>query len=274
MNEALVGGLDAGGWYADPSIYDIISTPGTAQEVDMLADLSRRFGLPARPGATWLEPACGTGRYLRVIAGRGIEAVGFDLSPEMGAYARESLRRRGLAGKSRVFTAGMTNFSAAVAPGSIDFAFITDNTLRHLGSDADMLSHLAAVARALKPGGVYAVGISLSVYGDEAPDEDTFTATRGACRVTQVYNYLPPGTGGLPPRSERVISHLMIERPRGVEHRDSVYDLRCYDSRQWSRLLARSDFAKLASVDRLGCLVAGRRMLYQTDVLVPRDAGR
>lgn len=270
MAERLDGGADAGGWYADPSVYDIVSTPGTAAEVDVLADLSSRFGLPPRPGATWLEPACGTGRYLRVIAGRGMTAVGFDSGEAMVAYAASSLRRRRLDGRARVFVADMAGFGGEVEPGTIDFAFLTDNTLRHLESDSAVLEHLAAVARALRPGGVYAVGISLSRYGEEGPDEDVFTAARGRCRVTQVYTYLPPGAGGPGPRRERVITHLVVERPGGAEHRDHVYDLRCYDRGQWERLLDESAFCRLATVDRLGCLADGRPLLYQMEMLVPR----
>ena len=123
-----------GGIYADPLIYDILGTPGTAGEVDRLERISRAWGRAPGSGSTWLEPACGTGRHLRVIAGRGMRAVGFDIEPAMIDFAAERLRRRGLDGLVRVFAAGMADFES-VAPGSIDFAFLPDNSLRHLESE-------------------------------------------------------------------------------------------------------------------------------------------
>ena len=54
--------------YDDPAVYDILHTPGTAREIDVLEFIEATCG---QPGGRWYEPACGTGRYLRVAAGRG-----------------------------------------------------------------------------------------------------------------------------------------------------------------------------------------------------------
>ena len=97
-----------------------------------------------------------------------------------------------------------------------------------------------------------------------------WTASRGGIRVTQVVNYLPPGNGRARSRLERVISHLVVERSGGEEHRDHVYDLRTYTPRQWEELLAGSDLRRLASLDRLGTPRAGRDLLYQLEVLARR----
>src|SRR5512140_1066353 len=85
--------------YADPLVYDILATPGTARELNVLQRIASRWVEGANAGREprrWLEPACGTGRYLRLAAARGLRVTGFDASPAMVGYARATLARRGL----------------------------------------------------------------------------------------------------------------------------------------------------------------------------------
>lgn len=226
--------------YADASLYDILHTPGTAWEVDGLERTSERH-VPRRLRAgPWLEPACGTGRYLRVLARRGRRCVGFDALPSMTGYARARLERLGLDGRATVVEGDMTSFERALpagVAGRVPFAFNLINTFRHLHRDADAHRHLSAMARVLRPGGVYALGISTTVFGLEQPSEDVWTATRGRTRVTQTVQYLPAEPGE---RLERVISHLEAERPGGTEHFDDAYTLRAYTPEQWRELVGAS----------------------------------
>jgi len=135
-----------------------------------------------------------------------------------------------------------------IRPGSVDFAFNLINTIRHLPSDRAMLDHFEQMAKILKPGGVYALGLSLSSYGFEISSEDIWIGQRGRCEVRQVVQYLP-GTGeGRGGRMERVISHLTVTRERSVDEIDFTYDLRGYDHAQWTRLIARSPLKVLGTV--------------------------
>jgi SAM-dependent methyltransferase len=247
--------MPAAGPYDDPAVYDILHTPGSAAELDTVQRLARRH-LEAqgrgRRRYTWLEPACGTGRYLRLLARRGEHAVGFDRDPAMVAYARRGMRALGPQRRARVLVADMTRFADRVGPRRIDIAFNLVNTIRHLQNDAQMQAHLIEVARVLRAGGLYVVGMSLTQYGAELPSEDLWVGRRGSCRVTQLVQYLPPGSPGPRGRIETVISHLMIERPRGVEHRDATYDLRCYDAAQWRKLVERSPLRIVAAADAHG----------------------
>lgn len=234
--------------YDDALAYDVLHAAGTAAEVRGLEAIERRF-LPRRRGRrVWLEPACGTGRCLRAAARLGKTVVGFDLHPGMVAFARNRMPTAPARG-SRTFTADMTSFSAHVAPGSIDLAFCLINTIRHLPTDAAMRAHLMQVRRALRPGGVYVVGMSLCAYRREHATEDVWTGARGRLRVTQVVQYEPPDPRH---RAERVVSHLIIERPRGIEHRDAVYHLRSYNMRQWTRVVEAARMRVAASVDERG----------------------
>lgn len=242
--------------YADPLLYDVIHTPGTAREVRGLLRTARRFVRPpANPLGAWLEPACGTGRYLRLAARRVRLAVGFDRSSAMIDYARA--RAASAAVPPRYFVASMHDFDRHLPPRSIDFAFNLINTIRHLESDADMLAHLAAIARVLRPGGAYAVGLSLCAYGQESPTEDVWRGVRGRLRVTQTVQYLPPTASSRARRNdagrfERVISHLHVVRGRRHEHLDGTYRLRAYDLRQWRELIERSPLRLAATIDEDG----------------------
>jgi len=260
-------GIELSDFYARPVVYDILHTPGTAAEVDLLDRIHARHGETLRRRPVWLEPACGTGRYLRVAAGRGARVIGFDRSAAMIEYARHRLQRLGLSRRSDLFVADMACFAHRAGQARVDLAFNLVNTLRHLPSDSALLAHLADVARCLRPGGLYAVGISLSRYDREEPSEDLWEGRRGRCHVRQRVQYLPPGPGKSQGRREQVISHLQIERPRGIERVDSTYWLRCYDETQWHRLLAGSALQHVVSLDDQGRLRGSRELAYQIELL-------
>jgi len=254
-------------WYRHPSWYDILHAPGTAGEVTGLERIERRFSnRPLGRARTWLEPACGTGRYLRVAAARGRRVVGIDLGEEMIAYARASFARRGLRG--RFVLGDITRFRLPVR---VDFAFCLINSLRHLPSDEAMLAHFACMARALKLGAVYAVGLECSRYGRQFPSEDVWEGRRGPVRVQQVVQYRPPSART---RREGVFSHLTVTSPRTERHLDSVYDLRSYSEAEWSRLVARSAMREIGRCDPDGedCLTGPAGVVggYAVRVLSPR----
>jgi SAM-dependent methyltransferase len=242
------------GLYDDPEVYDILHAPGTAAEVRGLERMARRFVGPVP--LTWLEPACGTGRYLRALAERGHRCIGFDLSAEMVGYARRSStgkrhqgpqtsRHRG----ARFWVAEMTDFAEAVRR-RIDVAFNLINTVRHLETDRAMVRHLREMREALRPRGVYLVGISLTQYGLEIPSEDVWEGRRDGVRVKQVVQFIPPLLETQ--RRERAQCHLVVTRAGREEHRDSRYWLRCYGREQWERVVSRGGFEPAAVVDAEG----------------------
>lgn len=140
-------------WYDRAEAYDILCGWDPGQERDFVLRASERYGLGA-PGRV-LEPFCGSGRLLRVMPGF---ATGFDRNPHMVRYAR---------GKgSRVFRADAAAF--AVRPGSFDLAYCLIDSFRHLPAETAARAHVRAVARALRPGGVYVLG--LDVTGDLEQD--------------------------------------------------------------------------------------------------------
>ncbi len=244
--------MDAGavGFYADPMAYDILHGPGTTDEVRGLELVAGRFVTGEAREGWWLEPGCGSARLMRIAAMRGHRVVGFDLSEAMVEYARGRLKSAGVAGRGRVFVGDMESFVGRACPeGSCGFAFCTINSIRHLMSDDALLRHLGEVRRALLPGGVYAVGMSVTAYGMEEPSEDIWTGARGRCRVTQMVQYEPAEPVE---RVERVFSHLTVERGEREEHFDSAYGLRSYSLSEWREVIGRSGFEIVGVVDEEG----------------------
>ena len=261
--------------YGKPEIYDILHAPDTSWEVAGLLKIARRFLGPREPTATrWLEPACGSGRYLRLAAKKGVRVTGFDRAPEMIDYATRALRASGVSvGRGRaadLFVGDMVGFESRIRAGTIDLAFNLINTIRHLPSDRAMLDHFGGIATVLKPGGVYVVGISLSSYGNEEPDEDVWRGKRGRTEVTQIVSFTPaPGGRTAAARSERVHSHLMIKAGGAVTHHDDTYGLRAYDTKQWGSIVRRAGFRCVATIDEQGNDHTPREPGYCLYVLSP-----
>jgi len=257
------------GLYADAVVYDILYTCGTAGEMRAFMRLEMQFaqGRTLR-GAHWFEPACGTGRYLRVAQKRGMRITGFDLDEGQLDYARGRLE----VPPGALFQADMADFSASASksglePDSVDFAFNPVNSIRHLDSDQAMLAHFEQMAEFMKPGAVYVVGLSLTDYENLMPEEDLWRTGRGHLKVSQLVNYLPPEPGTEKDRTEQVISHLTVEQPNRTEHFDDTYDLRTYDTKQWRDLIGKSRLDHVGSFDAFAKPRDGRVLAYQLEVL-------
>lgn len=194
-----------------------------------------------------LEPACGSGRYLRVLGRRGVRCAGYDIDPGMVGYADARLRALGVDGIASARVGSMTD--APDRAGVYTFAFNLINTVRHLDSDAAMAAHLDMTARALARGGVYALGVSTSEPGLEFPSEDVWSARRGRTSVVQTVQYEPASAGT---RDERVYSHVEVSTPGGVRHRDSSYTLRTYTRDQLLDLIDRGAMRLECVVDEMG----------------------
>jgi len=253
-------------FYDTPAIYDILHTPGTAADVRGLERIARLHAAPPRGRSrTWLEPACGTGRHLRLLAAHGHRVIGTDRSEPAIAYARKRICRAGHADRACLGVGAMAD-PLPSATSKADVAFNTINSIRHLPSDKAMLAHLRVIARALTRNGLYAVGLSTTAYGLEPPSEDVWTAARGRCRVTQIVQYLPPKDRA---RTEHVISHLTINRPTGEQHVTDRYALRTYSLRQWLELIERSPFYLHAVTDEFGTELDPAECGYRIYLLKP-----
>jgi len=249
--------------YDDARVYDILHGPGTGAEVRGLLEMERRFVTARlRRGAkrVWVEPACGSGRYLLELVKREeeVRAVGVDLEAGMVEFARARAARMGVEGRVEFVAGDMTRMDRVVPRASFGFCLI--NSVRHLVGERAMREHLRSMGRVLEEGGAYAVGLSLSAYGREEDSEDVWRGRRGAWSVSQVVQYVQPAAGlseAEGGREELVVSHLTIRRERAdgreeVEHRDSSYRLRCYNLSQWRATVRGAGLKVVAVVDERG----------------------
>lgn len=258
-SQAPVADQTGGGFYLDAEVYEALHASDAPSDVRMLKRIWRQHG-HARPG-TALEPACGPGRHLRLLARDGWDVVGIDLEPAMIAHAQRAFDRVPGPSTARFIAGDMAALGQLLPSGSVDLAFCLINSIRHLPSDAAMLRHLRGIEHVLKPDGIYVVGLSISWYGHESTSEDVWTGRlrvdNGTIAVKQVVTYQPPESAGKSPpasrRFETVLSHLEITRTAAgtvrTEHADHVYRLRTYNAEQWLSSVRRAGLQVRAVLD-------------------------
>ncbi len=237
-------------FYDHPIWYDLVHQKGTAWEVGFIRRMAERWvdtGTDLKE-QLWLEPACGTGRFVRQLAKSGQRVVGYDLNERSVQFARRKLRQDGVGDRvAEVCLDSMTEFCR---PQRFDYAFNTINTFRHLMNVDDAARHLELTAESLKPGGIYLLGIDIVDYEIPEPMEETWKAKRAGSEVTHVMMTIPPARAQ---RWERIINHITIRTGGGrggKEHYyESTYDLFTYDLKQWRKLIHASPFRVVEAYD-------------------------
>lgn len=222
------GGYEAADWYEAPAAYDDVFDVDTDREVDFLEAVHQRHATPGR-GRRVLEPACGSGRLLAGMAARGWKVRGFDLGASMVRFSRERLRTAGLAGT--VVPGDMADFEV---PGRFDLAHCLVSTFKYLLSERDARSHLRAVARALRPGGVYALGFHLTRYTTRRKMHERWNVERDGRSVACTISSWPPDRAR---RRERVEARMRVTEAGETRRFRTAWEFRTYDEAQVRKLL-------------------------------------
>ncbi|MCB0076865.1 MAG: class I SAM-dependent methyltransferase [Anaerolineales bacterium] len=168
--------------YALPQLYDLaFAYRDVPAECDfMVASYSNLRGAPPQ---SCLELACGPGEHCRILAARGLRAVGIDIADAMLDYART------LPGGDLPRIAWRrADMRAFTLPAAVDLAFCLVDSLSHLLTLEDLLAHLSAVAAAVRPRGLYIIEQShprdAFPFGDVAhPPEWTMEDESGSLTV-------------------------------------------------------------------------------------------
>lgn len=214
-------------WYAYPQYYDIAFRSETKREADFVEAAGRMYcDFPVR---RLLEPGCGTGRLVRELAGRGYELTGFDLCRPALAYLRGLLRKRSQS--AHLFVADLVDFTT---DGPFDIAYCFCNTFRHLLTEEAARSHLQAVARSLRTGGLYLLGLHLFPPDADLEDCERWTETFRGMRVTTTFRVLKTD---LKARREILRTNLCARTADRCVRVRSDYPMRIYSARQFKRLL-------------------------------------
>jgi len=225
-------------WYDYPQYYDLAFRGETRREAEFIEAAFRKYcrGRVRR----LLEPGCGTGRLIAELARRGYRMTGFDLSRPSLAYLRRRLARRGL--EATIFEADMADFRL---PGAVDAAYSTFDGFRHLLTERAARRHLECVARNLRPGGIYVLGLHL--LPPDAPEEciERWTERHGGTQVTVTLRVLATDRRR---RRERLRVSLLARTRSGQVRLRHEFAFRMYTAGQFRRLLAKVPSLELCDV--------------------------
>ena len=135
-----------------------------------------------RPQAVWvrladageinppvLDAGCGTGEHTLLVAERGLDVLGIDISPAAVRLARAKAAQRGL---DATFEVGDV---LALDRLGRTFATVIDSGVFHIFDDADRARYVMSLGAVVDPGGV----VHLMCFSEHTP------GTTGPRRVTQ-----------------------------------------------------------------------------------------
>jgi SAM-dependent methyltransferase len=216
-------------WYHYPAYFDLAFRDETAEEFAFLQAAFQKYAtIPVR---SVLEPACGTGRLLVPFAQAGYAVHGFDLSSAMLDYAARRMRRLHL--PAHLFLGDMSDFTL---PQPVDAAFNTFNSFRHLLTEAAAENHLRCLAAAVRPGGVFVLGLHLLPPDASEESCERWQAKAGRTQLTTTLKVIAANRR----RRWETLRISMLVRTATRTHRlRSEFTLRIYNARQLQKLLAK-----------------------------------
>ena len=217
----------AGDLYDYPAYYDLVFGSDWKAEFEFLRGCFQSFA--TIPVSHVFEPACGTGRLLHRLADQGLRISGLDLNQHAVDYCNQRLARKGF--EDRVVQADMSDFQLPVA---VDAGFNMINSFRHLLTHEQALAHLQCMAQAIKPGGLYVLGIHLTPTTAEPTDSESWSAQRGhLCIVTQ----LVCSERDLQARTEHFTMTCQVYTPTKQQQLQDSTLFRTYTAEQFQELL-------------------------------------
>ena len=215
--------------YDYPRYYDLVYGSDWRAEFAFLQACFARHA--DRPVRRLFEPACGTGRLMVKLAAAGFDVAGNDLNPNAVAYCNARLERRGF--PPSAFVGDMAAFRLKR---KVDAAYNMINSFRHLPSERAAEDHLRCVARSLKVGGLYILGLHLTPTRGERVNEEAWSARRGHLAVI---SSMWSESIDLTKRNERIGMRFDVYTPTRRLRIVDEMDYRTYTAAQMRRLLGR-----------------------------------
>ena len=162
--------------YDHPRYYELaFSYRDIMREVDVFEECFRKYSrIPVRKV---LELACGPSPHLEELAKRGYEYIGLDTNRVMIDYAQRKSKALGI--RPILLLANMTDFSLEMP---VDFAYTMLGSL-YAKTTHEILSHLASVAEALNPGGLYLLDWCVNFQWDEVIGEQNWSIEKEGVKV-------------------------------------------------------------------------------------------
>ena len=224
-------------WYDTPMYYDLIFSEHTELETDFLL---RAYQIHANEGLhrraiRVLEPACGSGRLVESMARRGCTVAGFDGNDKMLEFAKARLKREAL--KARLWQDRMERFTLpARESAGFDLAHCLVSTFKYLLTEADAVGNLQCVADALRPGGLYFLGLHLTDYARTSCEHERWVGVHGSTQVVCNTRTWPADSRT---RLEPIRTRLRITVDGSQRVQETRWQFRTYDAKQLGKLLKR-----------------------------------
>ncbi len=242
---------EAADWYDTPLYYDIIFDADTSKEADFLEAVYTRFGGGDEPRKKLriLEPACGSGRLIAELAGRGHLVRGFDLNEQMLAYTVERLN--GIKRNAHVWQDRLENFHVS-REGEYDLAHCLVSTFKYVQTEHGAVSHLQHVAKSLREGGIYVLGLHLTDYRNQKPEHERWVGERGGIKVICNTHTWPPDREA---RTEALRTRLRITRDDQTWIQETKWTFRTYSVAELKDLLAQAPEFELVACYNFNYLI-------------------
>ncbi|MFO0904954.1 MAG: class I SAM-dependent methyltransferase [Pirellulales bacterium] len=225
-------------WYDYPEYWEMAFADETKPEADFIEAACKKYAIG--PVQRLMEPGCGSGRLVMEMTKRGYHMTGFDLNVPSLDFLRGRLAKRGW--NADVFTGDMADFTVAQP---VDAAFNTFSTFRHLLTEEQAEGHFRSMLNALRPGGLYLLGLHLIPPGTDDTCTERWRATRGKTEV--VYTFRVTGNNRKE-RKEHIRVNMLVKKPAKQFRLVTEFDLRLYSSRQFKSLLEKFPEFELCDV--------------------------
>ena len=242
----------AGNLYDYPKYYDLVYGSDWKAEFDFLEDCFEKHALGEV--RRLFEPACGTGRLLIKFAEAGYAVSGLDLNANAVDYCNCRLERHGF--EATAVVGDMADFWLDER---VDAAFNTINSFRHLDDERLADAHLHSMANALRPGGLYILGLHLTPTEVEPIEEESRPARRGNLSVL---SRMWTERRDLEHRRERVGMSFDVYTPTRQFRIVDQIEFRTYTADEMLKLVAKHPQFELTSVYDFGY-----------DINCPREIG-
>ncbi len=216
-----------GSVYSHPTLYDVLFSASWKREFEFLNVCFRRFGVGSVRRV--FEPACGTGRLLWRLGKQGFLVSGLDLNPKAVAFCNRRLRRHGLPETAMV--GDMTGFRLERP---VDAAFNLVSSFLHLTAEESAREHFHQMSTALKPKGIYILGLHLIPKGVATCSQEEWTETRGSLTVRSKLHRIAQNAAK---RFETVEFRIKAQTPTKTYELIDRFPLRTYTASQFQRLL-------------------------------------
>lgn len=225
-------------WYDYPEYWEMAFAEDTPLETKFIEAACKKY-VPG-PLRRMFEPGCGSGRLVVSLARRGYHVVGFDLNQPSLEFLRKRIARGKL--PAEALSLDMTDFTLDQP---CDAAFCTFSTFRHLPTEEAAEKHLQSVARNLRSGGIYVLGLHL--VPPDASDEscERWRAEKGKTRVFYTLTVIEANRRR---RYELMRATMRAWTPRGEIKLRHEFKLRLYNATQMRRLLASAPEFELCDV--------------------------